>query len=79
MSVRIHETGKHNLPAAVDLLNLFTVLSNPWIAHRVSGFAAGDNFAARTEHCTIFNGQSIRLHFAYYITRVPKLHSVAPD
>ena len=55
MSVRIHETGKHNVTAAVDLHDLPAVLSNPGIAHRVSGFATGDNFAARTEHCTIFN------------------------
>jgi hypothetical protein len=55
MGMRINKTGKNNLAFTVELDHFPTIPFQPGIAKSVSGFAYGDDFAAKAEDSSVFD------------------------
>ena len=53
--MRVHEPGQDYLSGAIELDNFLAVLSDPWVAQRVFGFAGRDDLLPYRQNRAILN------------------------
>jgi hypothetical protein len=65
MSVRVDKTGQNDLSCAIDLADLFAILSDPRIAQCVFGAAGSNDLSARAQDRSVLdNAEFLQLRTA---------------